>query len=195
VNVFETLSEFELFPKLATELRLKIWNFAAYQPRLIEVEHARNAHRSLSVTTQSRLSPVVLRVCKESREEGLKVYSLTYFEVQRPPNIEYAIYYNPLSDIVHFGDNACLGSMDVLVAKDMEIPRVAINCWRDNCRCSDWNDQDPSTSLNNQYASRFWEIYILHGLKNYSNELLVPWGGGWPGCKGLKGLKGGFLGH
>jgi len=127
----EPFSEFHLFPELAPELRLNIWNLAAHIPRLIEIEHAPNHERKplrpavlqshnselVRVAPRCRRSPVVLRVCRESREEGLKVYTLTNFDCQWRPNLEREIFYNPQADIVFFNDNFCYWTLAALSGK------------------------------------------------------------------------------
>jgi hypothetical protein len=63
---------FKLFPKLAIELRLKIWKMALPGPRVVVVQY--------SETTQLPFSParipVILQVNSESRDEALKSYTL-----------------------------------------------------------------------------------------------------------------------
>ena len=110
---------------------------------------------------------------------------MTNFEVHKGrPDLEHAIFYNPLSDIVHFGDTGCHGTMKGVFDKEIVIPRVTINCWRDRSRCSNWIDREPSFSLANKYGSRLLEMYTLHEMERFAGGLRNPIGGS--GCKGLK---------
>ena len=111
------------------------------------------------------------------------MYSLTNFEVQRRPDLEYAVYYNPMSDVVHFGNNAKFSSMiSLFKEKGVEIPRVAMNCWI-YYTGAEWNDGKPLDGLVEQYISRYIEIYVLHGAELTNGNHTWYWG---RGCKGLK---------
>ena len=58
------------FPKLPIELRIKIWGYTLPDPRIIDA----NALDDLIRINYP--PPVALHVCKESRQENLKNYSL-----------------------------------------------------------------------------------------------------------------------
>jgi hypothetical protein len=60
---------FALFPKLPTEIRIKIWRFAISVPRIVEVIF--NDHWQCKNTNP----PPLLSTCAESRHESLKAYS------------------------------------------------------------------------------------------------------------------------
>jgi hypothetical protein len=77
------LYEFTLFPQLPRELRNKIWEFAATEPRniklllaLIDADAGLHPRRTL-IEGQHR-HPGLLQACSESREEGLRVYQPCY---------------------------------------------------------------------------------------------------------------------
>lgn len=80
------LEESHFFPKLPTELRLKIYRLAMKQRRLIELEwgpdlsiptgFGNGSHHWCRVCPRSRKPPALMHVCSESREESQKVYQL-----------------------------------------------------------------------------------------------------------------------
>jgi len=79
------LSEFTCFQKLPPELRIKIWKYAAFQPRWIIIgtkgSHHQNMHNSayfLHLFYPSRQVPSLLQANKESRAEGLTVYKFVF---------------------------------------------------------------------------------------------------------------------
>src|ERR1700694_4467935 len=68
----EPLVEFKLFQDLPTELRLKIWTYALFSPRIVEVRARENKNGA-----QHRPVPTIgpyplLRVCREARRETQK---------------------------------------------------------------------------------------------------------------------------
>jgi 2EXR family len=62
---------FELFAELPVELRLKIWKFVP-APRLVVVRFHEDRRKKTHKFAAS--SPMILRICQESRHEGLKIY-------------------------------------------------------------------------------------------------------------------------
>ncbi|KAE9365521.1 hypothetical protein N431DRAFT_473570 [Stipitochalara longipes BDJ] len=72
------LETFTLFPKLAPEIRDMIWSFAALEPRkvnLLSTLSDPEPRLKSAVEGQSR-QPVVMEVCRESRDIGKKYYEL-----------------------------------------------------------------------------------------------------------------------
>ena len=67
-------TDFQLFPSLPIELRLKIWKLASQVPRLVEVRFPKNSlsHKHDFVSDP----PAVLHTSHEAREEALKSYTL-----------------------------------------------------------------------------------------------------------------------
>lgn len=78
---------------LPTELRLKIWRMC-WEPRTVEVHHCVNdkaaeevmPFSSTTFRSAARL-PVTLHICKESRSETLRHYSLAFAARNKPPEI------------------------------------------------------------------------------------------------------------
>jgi hypothetical protein len=76
----EALEEFTPFPKLPIELRLRIWKFTLPGPRILEVAYCEAGSDSdmpekFGVATRP---PVALRVCRESRREASRFYTLSF---------------------------------------------------------------------------------------------------------------------
>jgi hypothetical protein len=75
--------DFPLFPKLPAELRLMIWREARPGPRLVDVKFRFEDKYSRFGSTPTHCTsrtppPAMLGVCRESREEALKKYSLCF---------------------------------------------------------------------------------------------------------------------
>jgi hypothetical protein len=97
---------FTLFPKLPSELRLKIWRLAAPGPRTVPVEYRMkyDTFEGKRVSTFSgwRSSdpvPVILHICHEARDEALKSYQPAFGSYFQQPKI----YINFDIDTVLFG--------------------------------------------------------------------------------------------
>ncbi|KAH9208087.1 hypothetical protein DL95DRAFT_415079 [Leptodontidium sp. 2 PMI_412] len=70
------LEDFTLFPKLATELRAKIWFHALPGPRVIEIDYMHSAGKIWVCRKESQASPSSLLLAnKESRQEFLRHYT------------------------------------------------------------------------------------------------------------------------
>ena len=105
------LKEFTLFPKLPKELRIKVWQFAAREPRIVEVCQSQDAQYITYGTPRddwdSKNSapfysptalPVILHINVESRTIALEHYSISFPHDSHPAQI----YYNPAVDILYF---------------------------------------------------------------------------------------------
>jgi hypothetical protein len=73
-----TLTTFHLFPLLPSELRIKVYNFALYNPRTIRVaskliEKGRKPLFETSFISQDGV-PALLHTSRESRLEGMRIY-------------------------------------------------------------------------------------------------------------------------
>lgn len=66
-----TLNEFRLFYSLPFELRSKIWSMGLSIPREVEI-----ICKPFTNFKSSNKPPTLLHVCRESREEALKIYTL-----------------------------------------------------------------------------------------------------------------------
>jgi len=104
---FQPLDAFVLFPKLPLDIRVKIWNLFALQRRQVKLfllPPTQTRHKSRLVNGQSKI-PAIMHVCKESRGEGLRYYTLCKedvwpsnpFKPYRGPNYLYITF-----DIDHF---------------------------------------------------------------------------------------------
>jgi 2EXR family len=74
----QPLETFTLFSQLPIEIRTKVWKLLSFQPRKVKLFFDRPPvilNKRRSIDGQSRI-PVVLRICQESRKEGLRHYTL-----------------------------------------------------------------------------------------------------------------------
>ncbi|PVH81380.1 hypothetical protein DL98DRAFT_514762 [Cadophora sp. DSE1049] len=67
---------FPLFPLLPTEIRLKIWQQALEQPRLLPIRISYHPDTKQPIFHCSQLPPRLLSVCRESRDEALHFHIL-----------------------------------------------------------------------------------------------------------------------
>lgn len=71
---------FTLFPRLPMEIRELIWHMTLPGPRLVEIQYKHSSSSEgntlLSGAFPRRPPPVSLRVCQESRNKALRVYTL-----------------------------------------------------------------------------------------------------------------------
>jgi hypothetical protein len=108
---FPVLTEFTLFPKLPKELRIKVWQLAACEPRIIEICQPQDAKYITHGTEDNEWAtsnsapfysptalPVILRINQESRVIALENYLLSFPNSSHPAQI----YYNPAVDILYF---------------------------------------------------------------------------------------------
>jgi hypothetical protein len=74
-------------------------------------------HLWWQICPNSRQTPAVLRVNKESRTEGMKYYEKRMLDTKEYTDIEYPklssreIFFNPKTDILYFGENSCLSTL------------------------------------------------------------------------------------
>ncbi|KAF8854626.1 hypothetical protein BDZ45DRAFT_747323 [Acephala macrosclerotiorum] len=135
----QTPTEFPKFEDLPKELRLMVWEIHMQHPRIVElqskvrttnyrdpVNHEPFQHW-VRVSSPSRQPPAILHVCKETRLEALKHYSLTNFETRDDPKLEQVVYYNLKVDIVYFGVLSDIPAMRRTLNKNILIPRVAVS--------------------------------------------------------------------
>lgn len=83
-------SSFTLFPKLPTELRLRILRFAAQAPRMVQISRESGCWKAQDKRTKP--VPSLLHVSRESRKEILKVYELYFCPYNIYFNFEYDIF-------------------------------------------------------------------------------------------------------
>jgi hypothetical protein len=105
---------------------------------------------------------------------------LTRFERRFPPR--HSIYYNPTVDIVYFGEQSDLVTLNNVFRSRLEIPNVAIV-----------HGDESVTSMHPAPQHPFTVLQILHGLDpksevvhRFSDDDSDIRSSDWPGCKGLK---------
>jgi hypothetical protein len=90
----ETLFSFEPFPKLAPELRLKIWAYAACEPRTLLLSDnwdAPTTDPNREAIENGNKVPDILHTSSEARQEGLKHYTACTKRNSKYTNIDPAL--------------------------------------------------------------------------------------------------------
>jgi hypothetical protein len=109
---------FHLFPKLPSELRIKVWNIALSLPRVVRMsckkERLKRTHHFTKSFVSHTAVPVLLQVCRESRLEGFLTYK-PMFKTDTSPVYTYVSFEH---DIILCADSVLL-SME-----DEEVERV-----------------------------------------------------------------------
>lgn len=139
-----TSDTFEPFPKLPTELQVKIWGYAVWIPRTIEVpgkhgtarnttndrEAARKHSRSYRLSKRSCVPPAILHACHNSREEAQRAYKKYFFrplrnKINKPREFSYT-WSNPETDILLIGSSACERTMTYLFQDNNDLRKVIV---------------------------------------------------------------------
>jgi hypothetical protein len=161
------------FGALPTEIRLMIWRVLLLQPRIIEIEakpggawnlfpfHMEDEDASIDdgkymVSHHSREPPVVLHIYRESREEALDAYKLMLVYLLSFDRI----YFNPLVDVIYFGQNSCTETMNDLLGQCWAIERVAVDLSMQKKVCYHAYEED---------RDRISVMRALHNLKHTSD--------------------------
>jgi hypothetical protein len=161
------------FGGLPTEIRLMIWRVLLLQPRIIEIEakpggawnpfpfHIEDGDASMDdgkymVSHHSQEPPVILHICRESREEALDAYKLMPIYLLSFDRI----YFNPLVDVIYFGQNSCTETMNDLLGQCWAMERVAVDLSMQTKVCCHENEED---------RDRIRVMRALHDLKHTSD--------------------------
>lgn len=144
---------FHKFPELAVEIRLKIWNEALKFPRtahlrLYDVKdqygEKTGEHGLMDISRDS--TPLLFRVCQESRAEALKTYRFCF---GRKPQT----YFNYDNDCVYLDTQSIpeiLQILDTLSLTDLTYMR------RVTMKVHDWADAGEA-----EFRERFWRFSSL----------------------------------
>lgn len=100
------LRSFHSFSLLPAEIRLDIWRYSCYQPRVVEVYYDSERDRCATTTPQ----PATLYVCSESRSEALRVYTPLFGTITHEP----VIYFNAQLDTLYLPRPTYMGYDDDL---------------------------------------------------------------------------------
>jgi hypothetical protein len=87
------LESFTLFPRILFEIRTKIWELLSTQSRKVKLFFDIGAYiieETRTIDGQSKI-PAVLHICKESRTEGLRFYTLCKESVVTAAVMEHAV--------------------------------------------------------------------------------------------------------
>ncbi|KAK0113938.1 hypothetical protein ONS96_014787 [Cadophora gregata f. sp. sojae] len=138
------LTEFHLFPRLPTELRLKVYKYVSLVPRIVSLAFKQNkerlalfgptykdpeiVHRRVIACPRSRVPPL-MHVHHESRQESMQVYTKVIISNSGPWRGDY-IFVNHRVDTLHMGgDNVCLSAIRNLldVTSGHIMPRLSVD--------------------------------------------------------------------
>ena len=130
---------FTVFPLLPTELRLKIWEAVAEDPRVVELTCTPTASRIPEGRWFSHSkAPVIFRICAESRYIALQKFEVLKFhpdQIGIPPSI--TLYINFASESLHLcGDLQTAWARDLLekneqLKEKLRFIVVKENLWQD----------------------------------------------------------------
>jgi hypothetical protein len=183
-----TLIQFHPFARLPIELRRLVWDNVLSQPRLIQIGWPSGDcwpwdHQDYQVLG-SRDPPVIFHICKETREAALQVYQL--LPRFKGSGDEDSVHFNPLVDIIYFGNGACGMTIMAFLKMRLNTPRIAIDIALQRPDFTIFQPEmiiaharemvtgmDPTISL----------FQFLHGFRN-ENEISDTLD--FPGCRFLK---------
>ncbi|CAD6445183.1 095b59a0-0c03-48a1-95f8-4ab0b8fa3788 [Sclerotinia trifoliorum] len=113
---FKARSLFYLFPRLPTELKLMIWAEAADDRQIVRIKpRARDGTEHEGFRADYAM-PVVLHVCRDSRREALKRYTVIFKGILRNP-----IYFNYQRDYVSLVGSTTCEHFEILSGEDSSI--------------------------------------------------------------------------
>ncbi len=134
---------FTRFPKLPIELRKMIWKWASHIQRILEVENQDledSTSHAWRIAPASRRPTHVLHVCREARTKAFSHYQTlngwstpdsdqgTDDDIQTrcDENAAPQAFYNRNVDIVYVGPEVRLETLNSLIARNLNIPRVVL---------------------------------------------------------------------
>lgn len=206
LNLSVPLTEFTIFGDLHPELRLRIWGVfcESFPGRLLEVEVDKQAaaaanmsgsHCFTQVTRSSSIDHLPLFICRESREEALKVWKPVEFgDYARP--VRRITYFNQARDTIYCGEGNCMRTIVFSFNKQaqagIDIPRVAILCsGQVLAGCCDLAPEDQMGGVDDYelvtgraFANGCTPMQLLHGIDfDFSGSRF------YQSCVGLKEIS------
>jgi hypothetical protein len=117
------------------------------------------------VAPNSRSPPAILHACREARQEALKYYELENFENKATAyGVQYThfIYYNRQVDIVDFGEQSNIETLDAVLRLGIEIPNMAISYDHH------WTSMKAYRDLRSPHGFKI--LHLLHGYDEADNQ-------------------------
>jgi hypothetical protein len=191
-------------------MRRKIWASASNLPRVIELNKgcfidttgsvgASFAQEHMRMAASSGKAPAVLEVCRESRDEALRIYKLVQFNYNIEVNGRLVpemcfypkIWYNKDADIIYLGSGSCVGTLMMLLHTDIDLTRVAISMddykhtdrtciWEEDLSHTPFQGMKPFLGPQIDHITRY--LRVLHGFEPTGTLLEKA----FPGCKTLR---------
>ncbi|KAF8862963.1 hypothetical protein BDZ45DRAFT_670609 [Acephala macrosclerotiorum] len=195
--VQRSFDTFEPFLELPVELQLKIWGYALWVPRTIEVlgfhgmltktriwgyqEDDRAHSPSYRLSKRSRVPPALFHTCHNSRDEGKKVYKKYFLKPSRSKRNKkrepsYA-WFNPEIDSLLFGVGVCGQTMTELFRDNNDLRKVVYIL--DNPSSLQTNCRSPMEIMHAMYGED--DRNALQASKSPEEYL--------DGCRGLKEIS------
>lgn len=107
---------FCLFPKLPAELQLLVWAAAADERQIVRIKPCAKDGLGEEGFCADYKMPVVLHVCRDSRREALKRYTIIFENILRNP-----IYFNYQRDFVSLVGSSTCEHFEILSGEDNTI--------------------------------------------------------------------------
>ncbi|KAG0652749.1 hypothetical protein D0Z07_0369 [Hyphodiscus hymeniophilus] len=119
---------FPQFSSLPVEIRLLVWEAAFPSPRIHELHPCGKLQQGrLTFRSNASTPPVVLRVCRESREVALHHYALMDYDPSFPAKPVRKFYFDPRADTLFLNTLTALYMTLILLEEDSEdAPRLGI---------------------------------------------------------------------
>ncbi|KAF7932662.1 uncharacterized protein EAE98_003961 [Botrytis deweyae] len=110
---FKSRRSFCLFPRLPAELQLMIWAAAADDRQIVRIKPCAEDGSGEEGFRGDYIMPVVLHVCRDSRKEALKKYTVIFKGILRNP-----IYFNYQQDYVSLVGSSTCEHFEILSGED-----------------------------------------------------------------------------
>ncbi|QSZ31752.1 hypothetical protein DSL72_001320 [Monilinia vaccinii-corymbosi] len=110
---FKANHAFSLFPRLPPELRLMIWAAAADERQIVRIIPCSEDGSGEEGFQADYTMPVILQVCRDSRNEALKKYAVIFGGILRDP-----IYFNYQRDFICLVGTSTYEHFEVLSQED-----------------------------------------------------------------------------
>ena len=176
---------FTLFPRLPTELRLKIWHLAMPGPRTITLQYKFRRRARLESAlpytaswTSKDLNPAALQVCHESRYEALEIYEQAFGTHACSGR---KVYFDFEQDTLKFGGEENYSESDgILNGAPGYIYPAGTTDWLGLFLSGDYlgGDHDGEKKLKRLVIAISWDFlvrraFIWHDIRNFTNLMEV----------------------
>ncbi|RYO74014.1 hypothetical protein DL764_011021 [Monosporascus ibericus] len=163
----QSRAAFEFFPRLPAELRLEIWRLSCSE-RVVEVFYDSDEDRCLTTSKP----PAILHTCRESRNEGLRIFRKSFGTTSHEPRIyfcpELDTLYLPRPALLGYGDHA--RDFTELVGDTGDVIDLAID-YVDPAIRQPWETYNKFVLM--ESFPKVKEVFLVVGSDHSSDELEV----------------------